>query len=81
MGGLGKKSTAEQHETVTLCGSGTTGCHGYVHSHDISLQKIQGDLLYTILTHRPLEWLTRVGGTQKELTKAQFYGVDAEDLY
>ena len=80
MGGLGKKSKPEQHETVTLCGSGTTGCHGYVHSHDISVQKINGELYYMLKTDKPMDYLKHLETSVRQLELARFYGVHYEDL-
>ena len=47
MGGSVKKEINESANLIVLCGSGTTGCHGWVESNRTEARK-QGYLLYRI---------------------------------
>lgn len=56
--------------SVALCGSGTTGCHGFCQSHGIdiggSILGAEAELLFTAVTKHAAEWMRIALGEQIE---------------
>lgn len=56
--------------SVALCGSGTTGCHGLAQKHDViigtSILGAEAELIFTPMTPQAAEWLRIASGEQIE---------------
>lgn len=78
--GMGGSKLASAHGTANLlllCGSGTTGCHGWVESHRLASEAAgwlvrrptsPRDVPVQHAAHGGLVYLTATGGVTKELT-------------
>lgn len=79
MGGSRRRDANSPSNLVTLCGSGTTGCHGHVESHrDDARQRgflvplASDPLMHPIADHMGRWWFLLPDGTRQESTEPAF---------